>query len=111
MANIMGILGGLGQGISSGVQSLERMDEAKNRKEEAQFRKELQQRERERLAEEKRVGEQIKGIQTEMPPEYDASMSAITQPAQKRSRAQMLARQAEIYSASPDLAPTCWDQR
>jgi hypothetical protein len=104
MANIMGILGGIGQGISSGVQSLERMDEAKNRKEEAQFRKELQQRERERLAEEKRVGEQIKGIQTEMPPEYDASMSAITQPAQKLSRAQMLARQAEIYSASPDRA-------
>jgi hypothetical protein len=104
MANIMGLLGGLGQGISAGVQDLERMEEAKNRKEEAQFRKELQQRERERLAEEKRVGEQIKGIQTEMPPEYDASMSAITQPAQKLSRAQMLARQAEIYSASPDRA-------
>jgi len=102
MANIMGLLGGLGQGISAGVQDLERMEEAKNRKEEAQFRKELQQRERERLAEEKRVGEQIKGIQTEMPAEYDASMSAITQPAQKLSRAQMLARQAEIYSASPD---------
>ena len=50
MANIMGILGVIGQGISSGVQSLERMDEAKNRKEEAQFRKELQQRERERFA-------------------------------------------------------------
>ena len=50
MANIMGILGGVGQGISAGVQDLERMDEAKNRKEEAQFRKELQQRERERIA-------------------------------------------------------------
>lgn len=102
MANIMGILGGVGQGISAGVQDLERMDEAKNRKEEAQFRKELQQRERERIAEEKRVGEQIKGIQTETPAEYDASMSTITKPAQKLSRAQMLARQAEIYSASPD---------
>lgn len=102
MANIMGILGGVGQGISAGVQDLERMDEAKNRKEEAQFRKELQQRERERIAEEKRVGEQIKGIQAETPAEYDASMSTITKPAQKLSRAQMLARQAEIYSASPD---------
>ena len=102
MANIMGILGGLGQGVSAGVQDLERMEEAKTRKEEAQFRKELQQRERERLAEEKRVGEQIKTIQTEMPAEYDASMSTITQPAQKLSRAQMLERQAAIYSASPD---------
>jgi len=102
MANLMGILGGVGQGISAGVQDLERMDEAKNRKEEAQFRKELQQRERERIAEEKRVGEQIKSIQAETPAEYDASMSTITKPAQKLSRAQMLARQAEIYSASPD---------
>jgi hypothetical protein len=96
-------LGGVGQGISAGVQDLERMDEAKNRKEEAQFRKELQQRERERIAEEKRVGEQIKGLQGETTPaEYDESMSTITKPAQKLSRAQMLARQAEIYSASPD---------
>ena len=62
MANIMGILGGVGQGISAGVQDLERMDAAKNRKEEAQFRKELQQRERERLAEEKRIGELQKSI-------------------------------------------------
>lgn len=97
MANIMGILGGIGQGISSGVQDLERMDEAK-------FRKELQQRERERIAEEKRVGEQIKGIQAETPAEYDESMSTITKPAQKLSRAQMLERQAAIYSASPDRA-------
>jgi hypothetical protein len=102
MANIMGILGGVGQGISAGVQDLERMDEAKNRKEEAQFRKELQQRERERIAEEKRVGEQIKGIQAETPEERDVSGEFITKPAQKLSRAQMLARQAEIYSASPD---------
>jgi hypothetical protein len=80
------------------------MDEAKNRKEEAQFRKELQQRERERLAEEKRVGEQIKGLQGGEPAEYDESMSAITKPGQKLSRSQMLARQAEIYSASPDRA-------
>jgi hypothetical protein len=97
MANIMGLLGGLGQGISSGVQSLERMEDAK-------FRKEQQQREREKAAEEKRVGEQIKGIQAETPAEYDESMSAITKPAQKLSRSQMLARQAEIYSASPDRA-------
>lgn len=97
MANIMGILGGVGQGISAGVQDLERMDEAK-------FRKELQQRERERIAEEKRVGEQIKGIQAETPAEYDESMSTITKPAQKLSRAQMLERQAAIYSASPDRA-------
>ena len=102
MANIMGILGGVGQGISAGVQDLERMDEAKNRKEEAQFRKELQQRERERIAEEKRVGEKIKGIQAETPEERDVSGEFITKPAQKLSRAQMLARQAEIYSASPD---------
>lgn len=97
MANLMGILGGVGQGISAGVQDLERMDEAK-------FRKELQQRERERIAEERRVGEQIKGIQAETPAEYDESMSTITKPAQKLSRAQMLERQAAIYSASPDRA-------
>lgn len=97
MANLMGILGGVGQGISAGVQDLERMDEAK-------FRKELQQRERERIAEERRVAEQIKGIQAETPAEYDESMSTITKPAQKLSRAQMLERQAAIYSASPDRA-------
>lgn len=56
MANILGILGGAGQGISAGVQDLERMDEAK-------FRKEQQQRERERIAEEKRIGELQRGIQ------------------------------------------------
>jgi len=98
MANLMGILGGVGQGISAGVQDLERMEDAK-------FRKEQQQRERERIAEEKRVGEQIKGIQAETnAAEYDESMGAITKPAQKLSRSQMLARQAEIYSASPDRA-------
>jgi hypothetical protein len=97
MANLMGILGGVGQGISAGVQDLERMEDAK-------FRKEQQQREREKAAEEKRVGEQIKGIQAETPAEYDESMGAITKPAQKLSRSQMLARQAEIYSASPDRA-------
>lgn len=96
MANIMGILGGLGQGVSAGVQDLERMEDAK-------FRKEQQQREREKFAEEKRVSEQIKGLQGETTPaEYDESMSAITKPSQKLSRSQMLARQAEIYSASPD---------
>lgn len=95
MANIMGILGGIGQGVSAGVQDLERMEDAK-------FRKEQQQRERERFAEEKRVAEQIKGIQAETPAEYDESMSTITKPAQKLSRAQMLAKQAAIYSASPD---------
>lgn len=97
MANLMGILGGVGQGISAGVQDLERMDEAK-------FRKELQQRERERIAEEKRVAEQIKGIQAETPEERDVSGEFITKPAQKLSRAQMLERQAAIYSASPDRA-------
>jgi hypothetical protein len=95
MANIMGILGGIGQGVSAGVQDLERMEDAK-------FRKEQQQRERERIAEERRVAEQIKGIQAETPAEYDESMSVVTKPAQKLSRSQMLARQAEIYSASPD---------
>lgn len=96
MANIMGILGGLGQGVSAGVQDLERMEDAK-------FRKEQQQREREKFAEEKRVSEQIKGLQGETTPaEYDESMSAITKPSQKLSRSQMLARQADIYSASPD---------
>jgi hypothetical protein len=95
MANIMGILGGIGQGVSAGVQDLERMEDAK-------FRKEQQQREREKFAEEKRVADQIKGIQAETPAEYDESMSAITKPAQKLSRAQMLAKQAAIYSASPD---------
>lgn len=96
MANIMGILGGLGQGVSAGVQDLERMEDAK-------FRKEQQQREREKFAEEKRVAEQIKGLQGETTPaEYDESMSAITKPSQKLSRSQMLARQADIYSASPD---------
>jgi len=92
----MGILGGLGQGVSAGVQDLERMEDAK-------FRKEQQQREREKIAEEKRIAEQIKALQGETTPaEYDESMSAITKPSQKLSRAQMLARQAEIYSASPD---------
>lgn len=96
MANIMGILGGIGQGVSAGVQDLERMEDAK-------FRKEQQQREREKFAEEKRVAEQIKGLQGETTPaEYDESMSAITKPAQSLSRSQMLAKQAAIYSASPD---------
>lgn len=96
MANIMGILGGIGQGVSAGVQDLERMEDAK-------FRKEQQQRERERFAEEKRVAEQIKGLQGETTPaEYDESMSVITKPAQSLSRSQMLAKQAAIYSASPD---------
>jgi hypothetical protein len=97
MANLMGILGGVGQGISAGVQDLERMEDAK-------FRKEQQQREREKIAEEKRIAEQIKGIQAETPAEYDESMSAVTKPSQKLSRAQMLARQADIYSSSPDRA-------
>ena len=98
MANIMGILGGRGQGVSAGVQDLERMEDAK-------FRKEQQQREREKIAEEKRIAEQIKALQGETTPaEYDESMSAITKPSQKLSRAQMLARQADIYSSSPDRA-------
>ena len=101
MANIMGILGGIGQGISSGVQSLERMEDAK-------FRKEQQQRERDKAAEEKRIAEQIKGIQAETPAEYDESMSTITKPAQKLSRSQMLARQADIYSSSPDRATAAY---
>lgn len=101
MANIMGILGGLGQGVSAGVQDLERMEDAK-------FRKEQQQREREKIAEEKRIAEQIKGIQAETPAEYDESMSTITKPAQKLSRSQMLARQADIYSASPDRATAAY---
>jgi hypothetical protein len=102
MANLMGILGGVGQGISAGVQDLERMEEAK-------FRKEQQQRERERMAEEKRIAEQIKSLQGETTPaEYDESMSAITKPSQKLSRAQMLARQADIYSSSPDRATAAY---
>lgn len=102
MANIMGILGGLGQGVSAGVQDLERMEDAK-------FRKEQQQREREKIAEEKRIAEQIKGLQGETTPaEYDESMSTITKPAQKLSRAQMLARQADIYSSSPDRATAAY---
>jgi hypothetical protein len=103
MANIMGILGGIGQGISSGVQSLERMEDAK-------FRKEQQQRERDKAAEEKRIAEQIKGLQSETttPAEYDESMSTITKPGQKLSRAQMLARQADIYSSSPDRATAAY---
>jgi hypothetical protein len=103
MANIMGILGGIGQGISSGVQSLERMEDAK-------FRKEQQQRERDKAAEEKRIAEQIKGLQSETttPAEYDESMSAITKPGQKLSRSQMLARQADIYSSSPDRATAAY---
>jgi hypothetical protein len=99
MANIMGLLGGLGQGVSAGVQDLERMEDAK-------FRKEQQQRERDKAAEEKRIAGQIKGLQSETttPAEYDESMSTITKPGQKLSRAQMLARQADIYSSSPDRA-------
>jgi hypothetical protein len=101
MANIMGILGGLGQGVSAGVQDLERMEDAK-------FRKEQQQREREKIAEEKRIAEQIKGIQAETPEERDVSGEFITKPAQKLSRAQMLARQADIYSSSPDRATAAY---
>ena len=124
MANIMGLLGGLGQGISSGVQSLERMDEAKNRKEEAQFRKELQQRERERLAEEKRLGEAVQGIKrsregftpdqaaantqagyTNLPTRDDEGrlVYGATESAVPRSEAEILKEEAAIYAASPDI--------
>jgi hypothetical protein len=95
MANILGILGGVGQGVSAGVQDLERMDEAK-------FRKEQQQRERERIAEERRLEGEIKGIQSETPAEYDESMSVVTKPAQKLTNAQLLAKRAAVYQSSPD---------
>jgi hypothetical protein len=124
MANIMGILGGVGQGISAGVQDLERMDEAKNRKEEAQFRKELQQRERERLAEEKRLGEAVKGIKrsregftpeqaaantqagfTNLPTRDDEGrlVYGATETAIPRSEAELLKEEAALYAASPDI--------
>jgi len=124
MANIMGLLGGLGQGISAGVQDLERMDEAKNRKEEAQFRKELQQRERERLAEEKRLGEAVKGIKrsregftpeqtaantqagfTNLPTRDDEGrlVYGATETAIPRSEAELLKEEAALYAASPDI--------
>jgi hypothetical protein len=124
MANIMGILGGVGQGISAGVQDLERMDEAKNRKEEAQFRKELQQRERERLAEEKRLGEAVKGIKrsregftpeqaaantqagfTNLPTRDDEGrlVYGATETAIPRSEAELLKEEAALYAASPDM--------
>jgi hypothetical protein len=124
MANIMGLLGGLGQGISAGVQDLERMEEAKNRKEEAQFRKELQQRERERLAEEKRLGEAVKGIKrsregftpeqaaantqagfTNLPTRDDEGrlVYGATETAIPRSEAELLKEEAALYAASPDM--------
>lgn len=124
MANIMGILGGLGQGVSAGVQDLERMEEAKTRKEEAQFRKELQQRERERLAEEKRLGEAVKGIKRSregFTPEQAAANAQVgytnlptrddegrlvygaTETAVPRSEAEILKEEAALYSASPDI--------
>ena len=124
MANIMGILGGLGQGVSAGVQDLERMEEAKNRKEEAQFRKELQQRERERFAEEKRLGEAVKGIKRSregFTPEQAAANTQVgytnlptrddegrlvygaTETAVPRSEAEILKEEAALYSASPDI--------
>lgn len=58
MANLMGILGGVGQGISGGVQDLERMDEAK-------FRKEQQARERAKWAEEEAAAKELAGIRRE----------------------------------------------
>ena len=124
MANIMGILGGLGQGVSAGVQDLERMEEAKNRKEEAQFRKELQQRERERIAEEKRLGEAVKGIKRNregFTPEQAAANAQVgytnlptrddegrlvygaSETAVPRSEAEILKEEAALYSASPDI--------
>lgn len=124
MANIMGILGGLGQGVSAGVQDLERMEEAKNRKEEAQFRKELQQRERERFAEEKRLGEAVKSIKRSregFTPEQAAANTQVgytnlptrddegrlvygaTETAIPRSEAEILKEEAALYSASPDI--------
>ena len=124
MANIMGILGGLGQGVSAGVQDLERMEEAKTRKEEAQFRKELQQRERERMAEEKRLGEAVKGIKRSregFTPEQAAANAQVgytnlptrddegrlvygaTETAVPRSEAEILKEEAALYSASPDI--------
>ena len=122
MANIMGILGGVGQGISAGVQDLERMEEAKNRKEEAQFRKELQQRERERLAEEKRLGEAVKGIKrsregftpeqtnlnakaglANLPTRDDEGRLVYGATETPRSEAEILKEEAALYSASPDI--------
>jgi len=112
MANLMGILGGVGQGISAGVQDLERMEEAKNRKEEAQFRKELQQRERERLAEEKRLGEAVKGIQRSRITRTDGGSGVggeenVFNPQgfteTPRSEAELLKEEAALYAASPDM--------
>ena len=124
MANIMGILGGLGQGVSAGVQDLERMEEAKTRKEEAQFRKELQQRERERMAEEKRLGEAVKGIKRSregFTPEQAAANAQVgytnlptrddegrlvygaSETAVPRSEAEILKEEAALYAASPDI--------
>ena len=100
------------------------MDEAKNRKEEAQFRKELQQRERERMAEEKRLGEAVKGIKrsregftpdqaaantqagfTNLPTRDDEGrlVYGATETAVPRSEAEILKEEAALYSASPDI--------
>lgn len=105
MANLMGILGGVGQGISAGVQDLERMEEAK-------FRKELQQRERERMAEEKRLGEAVKGIQRSRIARTDGGSGAAGEEnvfnpqaftETPRSEAELLREEAAIYAASPDI--------
>jgi len=105
MANLMGILGGVGQGISAGVQDLERMEEAK-------FRKELQQRERERIAEEKRLGEAVKGIQRSRIARTDGGSGAAGEEnvfnpqaftETPRPEADILKEEAAIYAASPDI--------
>jgi hypothetical protein len=80
--------------------------------EEAKFRKEQQQRERERMAEEKRLGEAVKGIQRSRIARTDGGSGAAGEEnvfnpqaftETPRSEAELLKEEAAIYAASPDI--------
>lgn len=98
MANLMGILGGVGQGISGGIQDLERMDEAK-------FKKEQQARERAEWDEEKAIAEEAKGIKREnVTHTYEGATGGIDGESSKvvrtpRARHEILSDYANLYAS------------
>lgn len=98
MANLMGILGGVGQGISGGIQDLERMDDAK-------FRKEQQARERAKYAEEDAVRQQMANIKREnVATSYEGATGGIDGESSKavrtpRAQHEILSDMAGVYAA------------
>lgn len=97
MANLMGILGGAGQGISGGIQDLERMDDAK-------FRKEQQARERAKYAEEDAVRQEMAGIKREnVNTSYEGATGGIDGESSKavrtpRAQHEILSDMASVYA-------------